>query len=570
MSVLARVAVTAAIATAGAGATATSNTSVGTTSPSQPARGGHLIVAGESEVGNPWTPAAMRCDSYCFVRARTFFDSVAAIGSDRQVHGMLAESIVPNDDYTAWTITVRDGIAFTDGTPVDTDAVVRNLQTTAHGVVVGAALKDVAKVPDPTEPGRTQLKIDKLDDMTFVIYTGSDGDPERPLPWRTFPYQLAGQWGLIASPTWLDAVEDDPALAAMPVGSGPFVVEQFEPRGSLEVRRNTEYWLTDRAGERFPYLDAITFRVIEDPETSAEALRAGDIDLLATSNGTAIRRIEEAGDEFSVTLQESFVDTVYGLIDLDKPGALEDRRVRCAMSLAIDREVFSDVTTSGLDEIANGLFSPGQQGHLGDTGLPLAQDLETARALIDDYESNSGVDVAFTLGHTAPDAVARGAELLLGWWSEIGIDVGTRTIPQNDLIGLALTGAPDFEVFLWRGHAGVVVDQQYVWWHSDNARPDGEPSVNLGRIRDPAIDAALDASRSAPTDEEAVAAAEEVNRVLASECYVIPIVWTPWAVLSRSGVRGLGEVVFPDGTPTLEPAGVNGQYWTHSLYLADS
>ncbi len=40
----------------------------------------------------------MRCDAYCFTRARTFFDSVAVFGADGEVHGMLAESIMPNDD----------------------------------------------------------------------------------------------------------------------------------------------------------------------------------------------------------------------------------------------------------------------------------------------------------------------------------------------------------------------------------------------------------------------------------------------------------------------------------------
>ena len=57
----------------------------------------------------------MRCDSYCYTRARTFFDQVAVFGDDGEVHGMLAESIEPNDDYTEWTIKIRDGISFTDG-----------------------------------------------------------------------------------------------------------------------------------------------------------------------------------------------------------------------------------------------------------------------------------------------------------------------------------------------------------------------------------------------------------------------------------------------------------------------
>jgi peptide/nickel transport system substrate-binding protein len=203
-----------------------------------PVMGGHLTVSGDAEVGSPWTPAAMRCDSYCYTRARAFFDSVAVFGDDGQVHGMLAESIEPNDDYTEWTITVRDGMFFTDGTPVNAAVVIYNLQATGTGALVGATLKDLAKVPDPDDPERMILKIEQVDEMSFVIYTGEDGDPEQPLPWRNFPHTLTGQWGLIASPFWLAAVADDPELATQPVGSGPFVVDSYEPRGSLELSRN--------------------------------------------------------------------------------------------------------------------------------------------------------------------------------------------------------------------------------------------------------------------------------------------------------------------------------------------
>ncbi len=524
----------------------------------------HLTIAGESEVGSPWTPATLRCDSYCFVRARAFFDPVAAFGSDGRVHGMLAESIVPSADFTQWTITVRPGISFTDGTPVDADAVIDNLQATGVSGLLATALDDVAKVPDPAHPGQLMLDIDKVDDMALTIHTGADGDPARPLSWRDFPHLLAGQLGLIASPQWLHAVAEDPALATAPIGSGPFIVDTYEPYGALEVHRNPHYWMTDADGRRLPYLDSISFRVIEDPQTSGEALEAGDIDLFATTNGLAITDAQGHHD-VSVTVQDTFVDTYYLLIDLSKPGPLQDRRVRCAMSLAIDRDEFDDATSNGFDPPANGLFSAGQQGYLEDNGLAMDQDLDSARAMIADYESDTGTDVRFTLGHTRPNAIAFGAQLLADWWSSIGIDVDDRTIPQSDLIDQALAGAPDFEVFLWRGHAGVLVDEQRVWWHSANVAPDGTPSLNFGRLRDPAIDAALDRARTASTDEAASAAAADINRIIARQCYAIPLAWVPWAVMSAPDVSGLGDLTLPDGTGVLGPVGLNGQYLLASL-----
>jgi peptide/nickel transport system substrate-binding protein len=559
--------------TAAALVAATAVVSVGEAAPAsrpgsaEPVMGGHITISGEAEVGSPWTPAAMRCDSYCFMRARTFFDPVAVFGTDGEVHGMLAESIEPNDDYTEWTITIREGISFTDGTPVDAHAVEYNLQAAGTGILISALLKDVAKVPDPENPDHMLLKIEVVDDNTLVIYTGDGGDPQAPLPWRNFPHTLTGQWGLIASPQWLESVAEDPELAAQPVGSGPFTVDSYEPRGSLEVSRNPDYWMTDEAGNQLPYLDSITFRVIEDSEISAEALRAGDLDMVGSSNGRAITTIMGLGDEFDVTVQDEYMETGYLMIDLDKPGPLQDRRVRCAMSLAIDRDELNAATTDGFSESANGLFSPGQQGYLEDNGLSIDQDLETAAAMIAEYEAETGEDVSFTLGHTPSNVVVQGAELFMGWWTEIGIDVDDQTIPQNDLINLAVFGVPEFQVFSWRQHWGVFVDQQYLWWHSENAFPDGELSLNFARLRDPGVDDALDEARMSATDEEAIAAAEEINRIFAEQCYNIPLNWLAWAVLSNPRVQGLGNLTLPDGTPVLDGGSAAGSFWVQTLWL---
>ena len=549
---------------AAAGSVGASRSSTSGAAP-EPVTGGHLTVSGDAEVSSPWTPAAMRCDSYCYTRARTFFDTLTVVGDDGQIYGMLAESVEPNEDFSEWTFTVREGITFTDGTPLDADAVIYNLQVTGTSLLVSAAVNDIAKVPDPEDPSRMILKIDKLDDMTFVIYTGRNGDPEQPISWRYLPYFLTSQLGLIASPTWLEAVAENPELAAQPVGTGPFIVDSYEPRSSLEVSRNPDYWMTDAAGNQLPYLDSMSFRVIEDSEVAVEAIQAGDVDILATSSGGPISTILDLGDEYTVTMQDRFAETGYALIDLDKPGPLQDRRVRCAMSLAVDRQELVDSTTDGFNEPSASWFSPGQQGYLDDNGAPIGQDLETASAMIAEYEEETGEQVSFTLGHIPSNTVSLGAELLAGWWSEIGIDVEDYAVPQADFINLAIFGTPEFEVFLWRGNGGGFLDAQYLWWHSSNARPDGELSLNFARLRDERVDAA----RQSLTDEEAIGAAEEINRIFAEECYTIPFQTIPWAVISDPSVHGVDTATLPDGTPLLDGQPGAGQFWTHSLYVTD-
>ncbi len=127
--------------TVAAATTVAETTPPATTAPAKkPVPGGEITMSGEAEVANPWTPAAMQCDSYCQERARSFFDPIAAIGDDVKVHPYLAESITPNADATQWTIKVRSGIKFTDGTPVNADAVIDNIQRSGLGpVALGAA-----------------------------------------------------------------------------------------------------------------------------------------------------------------------------------------------------------------------------------------------------------------------------------------------------------------------------------------------------------------------------------------------------------------------------------------------
>ncbi|MFT3854231.1 MAG: ABC transporter substrate-binding protein [Ilumatobacteraceae bacterium] len=543
---------------AGGGATETTGGSVAsapatTTASSSPATetpkpGGELIMAGDAEVAQPWTPAAMQCDPYCYQRARTFFDELAVVGTDKKVHPYLAESIEHNSDYSQWTVKIRSGVNFTDGTPVNADAVIRNLNDAGSGLLIRKALVDVARNPDDT------FVIDKVDDLTLTIHTGKNGDPSQPLSWPGFDFYLTANWALIASPTWLDAVKADPTKATQPVGSGPFIFQSYSPRDSLVVTRNPNYWLKDANGVQLPYLDKITFRVIEDAKTSEQALRSGDIDIFSTSRAQIIQDFHDDDANVEVREQSKYGETSYLLIDLSKDTALQDQRVRCALSYAIDRVELNDLTAAGLPKIANGLFSPGQEGYLDDNGLDTSkQDMDKAKELIDEYEKETGKsDIEIVLGSTADAITQQAAELMTGYWKELGVDARIDTVPQDQYITNALLGADNFIMYQWRSHAGYTIDQQNFWWNSSSVAPDGQISINFGRMSDPDVDANLAIARSDPDPAKRQAAAEAVNRIFAEKCYQIPLSWAIWATASKDSVKGFDEMKTPDGVAYLE------------------
>ncbi len=540
------------------GATDTTSAAPDTTAPvGEPVYGGTLVVSGEAEVANPWTPAAMQCDQYCYVRASSFYEPLVARNDADEYVGVLVESYEPNEDYTVWTFRVRPGITFHDGTPLDAEAVVYNLQEHATSLLTAAALTDLGRNPDGS------FAIETVDDMTFTIATGKGGDLSQPRPWATLPVFLAGQLGYIASPTWLQAVKDGTGDPVQAVGTGPFVVESYAPRDKLVVTKNPDYWRTDAAGNPLPYLDRIEFRVIEDSETAAEALSSGDIDIFATSAAAVIADLREQSDEISMTEQSLFVETNYTMIDLDKSGPLQDRRVRCALSKAIDRQELIDLTAGGILQVANGLFSPGQEGYLEDNGFDTAQDLEGAKALIDEYLAENPGPIQLKYGITVSNINAQTAELLSGYWSEIGVDVEVIQIPQDQYITKALFGDPDYQMFGWRSHGGIFVDSQYLWWHSASAQPDGSLSLNFARLRDPVIDENLDLARGEPDRAMRAEYAANVNRRMAEECYNMPGSWTLWGVAHDPALQGLGQGVLPDGTGVDESGGFFGlgQVW---------
>lgn len=544
-----------------AGSTDTTAAPETTVAAAKPVYGGTLVVSGEAEVANAWTPAAMQCDSYCQQRARSFYDPVVVLGEDLQPHGLLVTDWTHNDDYTVWDFNVREGIKFHDGTPLDAAAIVKNLQVAGQGLLLGAALKDIAHNADGS------LDITVTSPMSFQVKTGFNGDVTKPLPWPGMPNSLGTQWGLIASPKWLDDVAAGKADQTLAVGTGPFIVKSYAPRDKLVVERNPDYWQKDADGNQLPYLDGIEFRVIEDSETAADALRNGDIDIFSTSAAQVITDFRETPDEFPMIEQDQLVETNYILIDLDKPGALQNKDVRCALSLGIDRQELIDATAGGILKPANGLFSPGQQGYLEDNGGFTTFDPDTASKLIADYEAANG-PVAVDYGTTTSQINAQVAELLKGYWEAIGVDFTYTQVPQDSFITNALFGDPGFFMYGWRNHAGTTVDGQYFWWHSANAAPDGGLALNFGRVRDPLVDKGLEEARSATDPAVAQAAAESVNKQMASQCYQIPTSWTLWGTPHKPGINGLGGGwVLPDGAASRDGAGFSGQFWTQAIWI---
>lgn len=507
-----------------------------------PVPGGKLVYGVEADSNTPWTPANTVCAISCHMIMRSVYDALVLTADDGTVRPNLLESFESNEDATVWTLTPRAGITFHDGTPFDAEAIKVNLDEQRASFIRGKTLQNIQD--------------------TAVSHDGSSVVVTMASTWRRFPAFLNGEIGYMASPTWLAAVADDPTLSAKPVGTGPFVFESYEVGGSFVATKNADYW---RADEGLPYLDEIEFRVLADGAARTNALLAGDIDIMHTSSGLSISDLRD-DDSIELTETSAFAETTYVLMHVgNAESPISDLRVRKALAMAIDRDVYSERRTAGVQPVANGPFSPDQKGYLDETPYP-AYDPEGAKALIEEYKADVGVDsVDLSFTTTTDPANLETAELLKQFWDEAGFNVELAQIEQGSFIIAAATG--DFEMFGWRNHGGVDPDTQRVWWHSETADDPPGLALNFGRIKDDVIDEQLEVIRSSADEAEVTAAAEAVNTQLSEQVYNLWLSWTVWGIAKAPEVNGLDTFVLPDGSSELYGNGIAGSHQVSQLWV---
>jgi len=248
---------------------------------------------------------------------------------------------------------------------------------------------------------------------------------------------------------------------------------------------------------------------------------------------------------------------------------LQDQRVRCALAYASDEQTIIDAVDLGVDKIANGPFSPAQDGYLEDSGFPLKQDMDKAKELIAEYKAENPGPLTLALATTTDETNLVIANFQKQWWEEAGVDTVTLDqIDQANYIVTALLG--NFQTFQWRNHGGFDMDQQYFWWHSSSALPVGQLALNFGRIKDPNLDALLDENRATDDPAKKKELAESVNKLFAEQCYNLWGSYTTWIVAGTPDIRGIdgSNLELPDGAgPSINGNGIGGTFYPQTVWL---
>ena len=479
-----------------------------------PVYGGTIVYGVEAETPDGWNPTTTQCAVSCHAVMRAIFDPLTIEDDTGAPQPYLLESFEANADYTTWTFKMRPGITFHDGTPADAHA----LEVHIHAMLANPLAAQVMNRIDSWEV---------VDDLTLNIHSTA--------PFAGLPAGLSGQVGYLAAPSQ----HADPNGASNPVGTGPFVFWSWTPDNELVVERNPNYWRSDAEGRSLPYLDRIVYRPYVEPDARRLALQTGDITVTHYDLGLDFDWYRE---NFKTIEGRSFLQTLFLLVNNTK-APFDDIRARQALAHCTDHETYNLLRTGGNFEVANGPFAPNTPGHLPDTGFP-AYDPDAGRALWAEIPDPGTITLT-----TTPDAYYRaGAELLAQMWSDCGIDVEIDLQSQGSLIQNAVLG--NLQVAQWRQHNGASLQSERVWWHSEYT---GFIAVNMGRVRNEALDAALDRATQTIDRDELRQIAEEVNRIFATNVHHIWLHWVSWLIPHHEEVQNLGRITLPppDGRAVL-------------------
>lgn len=484
------------------------------------------------------------------------------------LYGLLAETVETDADRTWVEFTLREGTTFSDGSPLGIEDVMFSFEllgTQGHPRYLSLH-NQIASIE---QTGPRALRI------TF-------SEPNRELA------LLAGLRPILSKAQWEGRDFANAPVQDVPLGSGPYVVSDYETGRFVQLTRNPDYWGADlpfRAGTH--NFDSIKMDFYGDAKVLFEGFKTGAISAVREFNAEtwatqydfpAITR----GDIVKSVIPHQKPSGMTGFVFNTRRAPFDDWRIRDALINAFNFEYINDTLTGGAQPRITSYFSNSvlgkeegpAQGRVAELLLPYQDTLP--QGTIEGYalpvadgtlRNRAGIRAALAqfdaAGYTIEDGLMRRgdgtpvtfdiliqkgatediaiAELYLLALERLGITARIETV--DDAQFFSRTGSFDFDITSFRRALSLSPgNEQKFYWGTDAA--DLEGSRNLMGARNPAIDAMIDAMLTARDSADFIAATRALDRVLTAGRYVIPF----WS-FTEGRIAHVKEMAYPDTLP---------------------
>ncbi len=379
-----------------------------TVDPGEAKQGGTIVIGVQAETECLDVP---NCNIHVDARAQTnlAYGQLMSANSEGDYVPYMLESAVPNDDATVWTLKIREGITFHDGTPLNAESLKINFDRAALFSLNSASF-------DYYES--TEI----LDDLTVEVLLNK--------PYAVFPQALADGFGAIASPAALEAQGDAYASSQdnPPVGTGPYKLVEWVRDSHQIWEKFEDYQFDNRA-----FADRIEFRILPDDAARAAALRAGDIDIAVTLSPSTIVSFR---DDPNYTVNELDYGATGILFQLEE---IPDIRIRQAVAMAIDKETMIGLVWEGVGEAIETPFREDNFWYA-DVDYP-PFDPAGAAALVAEVEAETGQPVVVTLTPRIDETSINFGTVVVEQLRAVGMDASLDiSVDTNDFVNRYIEG----------------------------------------------------------------------------------------------------------------------------------
>ena len=401
------------------------------------------------------------------------YNGLVRYDKNYQLEGDLARSWEVSPDGLTITFHLRRGVKWHDGHDF-----------TSHDVLFTYQVVVDPKTPTAYSEDFKQVKTAQaIDPYTFRV---------------TYPKPFApalASWGMPMLPAHLLEGKDitKSPLSRAPVGTGPYIFKQWIPLQKLELEANPDYW------EGKPYIGRYVYRIIPDSSTMYMELKAGGIDEMGLTP-VQYQRQTNTQDFLARFNKYRYPASAYTYLGYNQRLPLfQDRRVRQAISCAINKEEIIQGALLGMGQIAHGPYKPGAWAYkakVEDFGydparaVALLQQAGFVRGA-DGIMAKDGKPLSFTImTNQGNDQRLKSALIIQRRLKHVGIDVKIRVMEWASFITNFIDKG-QFEAVLLGWTTGQDPDI-YDVWHSSKTAP---KELNFIHFKNAEVDRLLEEGR---------------------------------------------------------------------------
>ncbi|MBT1172163.1 ABC transporter substrate-binding protein [Bifidobacterium sp. MA2] len=445
----------------------------------------------------------------------------------------VAESITPNDDATQYTIKLKDGWKFTDGTPVTAEsftkawsyvANAKNAQKCSSFFSTIAGFDDLQKDGLKGTEQLSGLKV--VDDKTFTV--------DMSQPDATFPIKV----GYLAFAPLPESFYKDPkAFGQAPVGNGPYKFSKWDHNKEIDLVKNPDYKGNDVAKN-----DGITFKIYTSDTSAYADIQSGALDVMESVPASATKTFQKNPkvQAYNKAGSVSQTFTIPSSLEHFQTNTEEGQLRRQAISMAINRKQIVDKVLNGIGTPAKEFTSPLTPGY--SDSIKGEENLEynptKAKELWAKAEAISKYDGQLTFAYNADGGAKPIYDAIVNQLkNNLGIDAATNPMPTFQEFRDAVTNRQIKGAFRTGWQPDYPSAENYLFQLYASAAADGKGS-NDGDFKNADFDKLMDEAYAAKTTDEANKIYQQSQEILLQQLPAFPLYYSNAVGVAATSVKG--------------------------------